>query len=172
MRSHSQIYYEPIVVILRQPSFFVQGVATRESGGKKELTELLIFVTTDFHTIQFQCISMLLLYLRRKTSLPNREPSRTIPGSPRITTTAAASQSEKPKCHFLMAAAAIASWLTDAYSQIFRSYVCGPSVFWTIAPLRCAAKYDPSLSLDCAPTPSTLAQSKERKGSNFAIWQH
>ena len=26
-------------------------------------------------------------------------------------------------------------------------------------------------SLNCAPTPSTLAQSKERKGSNFAIWQ-
>ena len=41
-----------------------------------------------------------------------------------------------------------------------------------MAPLRCAAKFDPFLSLDCAPTPSTLAQSKERKGSNFAIWQH
>ena len=36
------------------------------------------------------------------------------------------------------------------------------------------AKFDPFLSLDCAPTPSpsTPAQSKERKGSNFAIWQH
>ena len=33
------------------------------------------------------------------------------------------------------------------------------------------AKFDPFLSLDCAPTPSALAQSKERKGSNFAIWQ-
>ena len=43
-----------------------------------------------------------------------------------------------------------------------------------MAPLRCAAKFDPFLSLDCAHTrtPSTLAQSKERKGSNFAIWQH
>ena len=41
-----------------------------------------------------------------------------------------------------------------------------------MAPLRYAAKFDPFLSLDCAPTPSTLAQSKERKGSNFAIWQH
>ena len=40
-----------------------------------------------------------------------------------------------------------------------------------MAPLRRAAKFDPFLSLDCAPTPSTLAQSKERKGSNFAIWQ-
>ena len=40
-----------------------------------------------------------------------------------------------------------------------------------MAPLRCAAKFDPFLSLDCAPAPSTLAQSKERKGSNFAIWQ-
>ena len=40
-----------------------------------------------------------------------------------------------------------------------------------MALLRYAAKFDPFLSLDCAPTPSTLAQSKERKGSNFAIWQ-
>ena len=40
-----------------------------------------------------------------------------------------------------------------------------------MAPLRCAAEFDPFLSLDCAPTPSTLVQSKERKGSNFAIWQ-
>ena len=40
-----------------------------------------------------------------------------------------------------------------------------------MAPLRFAAKLDPFLSLDCAPTPSTLAHSKERKGSNFAIWQ-
>ena len=43
--------------------------------------------------------------------------------------------------------------------------------FWTMAPLRYVAKFDPFLSLDCAPMPSTLAQSKERKGSNFAIWQ-
>ena len=43
--------------------------------------------------------------------------------------------------------------------------------WWTMAPLRCAAKFDPFLSLDCAPTPSSLAQSKERKGSDFAIWQ-
>ena len=41
----------------------------------------------------------------------------------------------------------------------------------TMAPLHCAAKFDPFLSLDCAPMPSTLAQSNERKGSNFAIWQ-
>ena len=40
-----------------------------------------------------------------------------------------------------------------------------------MAPLRYSAKFDPCLSLDCAPTPSTLVQSKERKGSNFAIWQ-
>ena len=60
------------------------------------------------------------------------------------------------------------TWLPDGYSQIFRWYVFGPSGFWTMAPLRYAAKFDPFLSLDCAPTPSTLAQSKERKGSNFA----
>ena len=63
------------------------------------------------------------------------------------------------------------SWLLDGYSQISRSYVFGPSGFWTMAQLRYTAKFDPFLSLDCAPTPSTLAQSKERKGSNFAIWQ-
>ena len=40
-----------------------------------------------------------------------------------------------------------------------------------MAPLRCAAKFDPILSLDCAPTPFTLAASKEMKGSNVAIWQ-
>ena len=29
----------------------------------------------------------------------------------------------------------------------------GPSGFWTMAPLRYAAKFDPFLSLDCAPRP-------------------
>ena len=47
----------------------------------------------------------------------------------------------------------ISPWLPDGYSQIFRSYVFGPSGFWTMAPLRCAAKFDPFLSLDCAPRP-------------------
>ena len=63
--------------------------------------------------------------------------------------------------------------LPDGYSQIFRSYAFGPSGFWTITPVSCAAKFDPFLSLDCAPTatPSTLVQSKQRKGSIFAIWQ-
>ena len=46
--------------------------------------------------------------------------------------------------------------LPDGYSQILRSYVFGPSGFWTIALLRYAAKFDPFLSLDCAFTPSTL----------------
>ena len=40
-----------------------------------------------------------------------------------------------------------------------------------MAPLCYNAKFDPFLSLDCAPMPSTLAQSKKRKGSKFAIWQ-
>ena len=43
------------------------------------------------------------------------------------------------------------AWLPDGYSRIFRSYVFGPSGFWTMAPLRYAAKFDPFLSLDCAP---------------------
>ena len=46
--------------------------------------------------------------------------------------------------------------LPDGYSRILRSYVFGPSGFWTIALLRYAVKFDPFLSLDCAPTPSTL----------------
>ena len=58
--------------------------------------------------------------------------------------------------------------MPDGSSLIFRSYVFGPSGFWTMAPLHCAAKFDPFLSLDCD---ATLAQSKGRKGSNFAIWQ-
>ena len=37
-----------------------------------------------------------------------------------------------------------------------------------MAPLRCAAKFDPFLSLDCARMEGMAAQSKERKGSNFA----
>ena len=45
------------------------------------------------------------------------------------------------------------SWLPDVYSKIFRSYVFGPLGFWTMAPLRCAAKFNPFLSLDCAPRP-------------------
>ena len=31
------------------------------------------------------------------------------------------------------------SWLPDGYSRIFRSYVFGPSGFWTMAPLRYTA---------------------------------
>ena len=33
------------------------------------------------------------------------------------------------------------AWLPDGYSQIFRLYVFGPSGFWTMAPLRYAAKF-------------------------------
>ena len=57
------------------------------------------------------------------------------------------------------------TWLPDCYSQIFRSYVFGPSGFWTTAPLRYAAKFDAFLSLDCARVEGVGAQ------SNFAIWQ-
>ena len=42
------------------------------------------------------------------------------------------------------------AWLPDGYSQIFRPYVFGPLVIWTMAPLCYAAKFDPFLSLDCA----------------------
>ena len=36
-----------------------------------------------------------------------------------------------------------------AIARFYRSYVFGPSGFWTMALLRCAAKFDPFLSLDC-----------------------
>ena len=55
-----------------------------------------------------------------------------------------------------------------AIAGFLESYVFGPSGFWTMAPLRCAAKFDPFLSLDCARVEGVGAQSKERKGSNFA----
>ena len=60
------------------------------------------------------------------------------------------------------------AWLPDGYSRILRSYVFGPSGFWTMAQLHYAAKFDPFLSLDCARVEGVGAQSKERKGSNFA----
>ena len=59
-------------------------------------------------------------------------------------------------------------WLPDGYSRILRSYVIGPSGFLTMAPLRYTAKFDPFLSLDCDRVEGVGAQSKERKGSNFA----
>ena len=44
------------------------------------------------------------------------------------------------------------AWLLDGYTaKIFRLYLFGPSDFWTMAQLRYAAKFDPFLSLDCAP---------------------
>ena len=52
-------------------------------------------------------------------------------------------------------------WLPNGYSQIFRSYVFGPLGFWTMAPLRYAAKFDPFLSLDCGRVEGVGAQGKE-----------
>ena len=62
--------------------------------------------------------------------------------------------------------------MPDGYCQIFR-IVCvrpfGLKGLW----LRYAATFelDPFLSLDCARVEGVWAQSKERKGSNFAFWQ-
>ena len=42
------------------------------------------------------------------------------------------------------------AWLPDCFSEIFRLYVFGPSGFWTMPLLRCIAKFDPFLALDCA----------------------
>ena len=48
--------------------------------------------------------------------------------------------------------AGLMAWLPEVYSQIFRSYGFGPSVFWTMAPLHYAAKFDP-LGLSPRPPP-------------------
>ena len=45
----------------------------------------------------------------------------------------------------------VISWLPDGYIRNFKMLVFGPSGLWTMSPLRCAAKFDPFLSLDCAP---------------------
>ena len=42
---------------------------------------------------------------------------------------------------------AAGTWLPDGYSWIFRSYVFGPSGFWTMAPLRCKILSLPFLGL-------------------------
>ena len=55
-----------------------------------------------------------------------------------------------------------------AIARFLESYVFGPSGFWNMAPLRYNAKFDPFLSLDCARVEGMGAQSRERKGSNFA----
>ena len=67
---------------------------------------------------------------------------------------------------------AMQAWLLDGYSRIFRSEVIGPSGLkdYGSATLRCKIWSLPFLGL--RPHPLTLAQSKERKGSNVAIWQH
>ena len=55
-----------------------------------------------------------------------------------------------------------------AIAGFLESYVFGPSGFWTMAPLRYAAKFNSFLSLDCARVEGVGAQSKERKELNFA----
>ena len=55
------------------------------------------------------------------------------------------------------------AWLPDGDSQILRSYVFGPLGFWTMAPLRFTAKFDPFLSLDCTP-PDPPPWRNPRKG--------
>ena len=63
------------------------------------------------------------------------------------------------------------AWLPDGYSQIFRLYVYGPSGLkdYGSATLRCKILSLPFLGLRLAG--GRGAQSKERKGSNFAKGQ-
>ena len=64
--------------------------------------------------------------------------------------------------------------LPDGNSRILRLYVFGPSGFWTMAPLRYAAKFDPFLSLDCARVEGVGAQSKDQilPSGNLAPGHH
>ena len=48
------------------------------------------------------------------------------------------------------------AWLPDGYSQILRLYEFGLSVFWTMAPLRYAAKFDPFKSREFKGRDQTL----------------
>ena len=63
-------------------------------------------------------------------------------------------------------------WLPDGDSQILRLYEFGPSLLkdYGSTTLRCKIRSLPFLGF--SPPPSNPAQSKERKGSNFAIRQH
>ena len=56
--------------------------------------------------------------------------------------------------------------LLDGDSQIFRLLVFGPSGFWTMAPLRYAAKFDiwQPCSKDPSKDPSTLSSSSSKRG--------
>ena len=55
------------------------------------------------------------------------------------------------------------TWLPDGYSQIFRSYVFGPSGLWTMAPLHCAAKF--VMWQLCRPTIKSLCLSSLSLGT-------
>ena len=50
-----------------------------------------------------------------------------------------------------------------AIARFLESYVFGPSGFWTMAFLRYAAKFDPFLSLDCAPHPPPWSNPRKRR---------
>ena len=85
---------------------------------------------------------------------------------------------EREKCHFdfgfgfVFRRQSKGTWLPDDYGRIFRLYVFGSSGFWATVWLRYAALQNliPSFPWIAPPLPSTMAQSKERKGSSFAIW--
>ena len=79
--------------------------------------------------------------------------------------------SAKPPAHSAQQTLSFLTWFPDGYYHIFRLYVFGPSGFWTMAPLRYAAIFDPFHSLDCAMVEGGGEQSKERNGSNFAVQQ-
>ena len=142
----------------------------RQNFWMKSKSQILLFDNIQVIPVTFmtlQCMSVLLLGLhlisisgkRRKVMYMKAWHTMHMKASPRIHWQFCLHYLPHPRFH---------PRLPDGYSQIFRLYLFGPSGFWTMAPLRYAAKFDPFLYLDCAPTPSTLAQSKERKGSNFA----
>ena len=84
--------------------------------------------------------------------------------------------SEVPSCFtcvmafsFSALALSLSSFFFAASSFLASCFGVG---FWALLGQGCQmAKFDPFLSLDFARVVGVGAQSKERKGSNFAIWQ-
>ena len=54
-----------------------------------------------------------------------------------------------------------------AIARFLESYVFGPSGFWTLAPLRYTAEFDPFLSLDCARVEGVGGAIQGKEGIQF-----
>ena len=59
------------------------------------------------------------------------------------------------------------AWLPDGNSQTLRSYLFGPSVFWTMALLRYAAKFDPFFPWIAPPRPPPWRNPRKGRDHNL-----